>query len=71
MLVMPNDDLVLLGQSLDTSLMTLTAGTARRFLAYFSNDPSILNYKWAVQLPSSIDTYTYRSIDFNDDTPSS
>jgi hypothetical protein len=72
MLIMPNNDLVLLGYSTDTSLITpVSSSTSRKFLSYFSNDPSILNYKWAVQLPNGLETYDYKNMDIKDDSTSS
>jgi hypothetical protein len=51
-LVLPYTDIVILGASSDTSLVTLSASyTSRRFLIYFDNTPSVMNYKWAIQLP--------------------
>jgi hypothetical protein len=68
LLVLPNTDIVILGSSSDDSLVTLSAGyTSRRFLTYFDNMASVMNYKWAIQLPEGLDSYTYRSLDFKED----
>ena len=68
LLVLPNTDIVILGSSSDTSLVTLSiAYTSRRFLTYFDNAASVMNYKWAIQLPEGLDSYTYRSLDFKED----
>ena len=67
-LVLPSTDLVILGASSDISLVTLsTTYLSRRFLAYFDNAASVMNYRWAVQLPEGLDSYTFRSLDFNED----
>jgi len=71
MLIMPNDDLVLLGESTDTSLIDPGSLSRRKFLAYFSNDPAILNYRWAIQLPVGLETNNYKNIDYSDDSSSS
>ncbi len=68
LLVLPNTDLVILGSSKDSSLVTLNNPfTSRRYLAYFDNAASIMNYRWAVQLPEGLDSYTYRSLNFKED----
>jgi hypothetical protein len=67
-LVLPSTDIVILGTSSDISLVTLsTTYSSRRFLAYFDNAASVMNYRWAVQLPEGLDSYTFRSLDFNED----
>jgi hypothetical protein len=67
-LVLPNTDIVILGESSDTSLVTLS-GTynSRRFLTFFDNAASVMNYKWAIQLPEGLDSYNYRSLDLKED----
>lgn len=67
LLVLPNTDIVILGASNDTSLVTLNSPyTSRRYLAYFDN-AVLMNYRWAVQLPVGLDSYTYRSLDYKED----
>ena len=67
-LVLPNTDIVILGSSSDNSLVTMTAPyNSRRYLAYFDNAVSVMNYRWAIQLPEGLDSYTYRSLDFKED----